>query len=58
MQQIADKREAISFLEKLAEKVKNNTEAHALCQVRIITIIMVILNIVSVNIGTLNIDWI
>ncbi|XP_026478609.1 26S proteasome non-ATPase regulatory subunit 13-like [Ctenocephalides felis] len=33
VQQIADKREAISFLEKLAEKVKNNTEAHALCQV-------------------------
>lgn len=35
VQQIADKREAISFLEKLSEKVKNNTEAHSLCEVSI-----------------------
>lgn len=33
IKQFKDKRAAITFLEKTEPKVKNNTEAHALCKV-------------------------
>lgn len=33
VEQYTDKREAVAFIEKLAPKVKNNTDAHSLCKV-------------------------